>query len=99
MTSLEQYFSDQKATDALENAQSDPQAAKEALVIAADYIRRGLPLPGNLADHVAGAIPAAAHHSSPRPPERKIPHQAGVVPGHLLVAGVFNHEPANLLKR
>jgi len=57
--SLDHYFSDERATDALANAESDPEAAKVALLIAADYVRRGAPLPGNLADHIAGAIEAA----------------------------------------
>ncbi len=57
--SLDHYFSDEVATDALAKAESDPEAAKDALLIAADYIKRGVPLPGILAHHIAGAIEAA----------------------------------------
>ena len=56
---LDHYFLDELATSALANAESDPEAAKDALLIAAGYIKRGVPLPGNLADHIAGAIEAA----------------------------------------
>jgi hypothetical protein len=57
--SLEHYFADDAATDALARAESDHDAARDALLIAAEYIRRGEALPGNLADHIAGAIEAA----------------------------------------
>lgn len=57
--SLDHFFSDEAATNALANAESDPEAAKDALLIAADYINRGVPLPGILANHIAKAIEAA----------------------------------------
>lgn len=56
---LEQYFSDETATDCLACAESDPSAASEALLIAASYIRRGEALPGNLAQFLVEAIEAA----------------------------------------
>lgn len=57
--SLEHYFSDELATAAVSNAESSPEAAKDALLIAADYLKRGVPLPGILASHLADAIGAA----------------------------------------
>lgn len=59
---LEQYFADDVATVFLGKAKSDPDAARDALLIAAGYIRRGEALPGNLADHLAGAIEAAIRY-------------------------------------
>lgn len=59
LDALEQYFADDAATAALSLSESDPEAAKDALLIAAGYIRRGEVLPGNLADNLAGAIEAA----------------------------------------
>lgn len=56
---LEQYFADDAATDCLTRADSDPDAAKDTLLIAAGYIRRGEALPGNLAQYLAEAIEAA----------------------------------------
>jgi hypothetical protein len=56
---LDHYFSDELATDALANAEFDPEAAKDALLIAGDYIKRGVPLPDILAHHIAGAIEEA----------------------------------------
>lgn len=57
--SLDHYFSDERATAAVSNAASNPEAAKDALLIAADYLKRGVPLPGILASHLADAIEAA----------------------------------------
>jgi hypothetical protein len=56
---LEQYFADDAATEALALVDSDPDAAKNALLIVADYIQRGEALPGNLADFLVAAIEAA----------------------------------------
>lgn len=56
---LAEYFADDDATAFLAKAESDPDAARDALLIAAGYIRRGDALPGNLAEHLAGAIEAA----------------------------------------
>lgn len=57
--SLENFFADEQVTDYLAHAESDPEAARNALLIAAQYIRQGKVLPGNLANHLAGAIEAA----------------------------------------
>lgn len=56
---LYEYFADDVATDFLAQAESNPNAAKEALILAASYIRRREALPGNLADYLAGAIEKA----------------------------------------
>lgn len=48
-----------RAADAIGRAPSDPGAATEVLRIAAGYLRRGEPLPANLADYLADAIEAA----------------------------------------
>lgn len=56
---LAEYLADDVATDFLARAESDPDAARDALLVAAGYIRRGEAFPGNLADHLAGAIEAA----------------------------------------
>lgn len=54
---LEQYFSDDAATEALALVKTrDPDAAKDALLLAAGYIERGVALPGNLADYLVKAI-------------------------------------------
>ena len=50
---------DVRAHDALSRADSDPDAAAEALLIAAEYLRAGTPPPRDLADHLAGAIEAS----------------------------------------
>ncbi len=50
---------DVRVHDALRRADADPDAAAEALLIAADYLRRGEPLPRLLVEHLAGAIEAA----------------------------------------
>lgn len=56
---LSEYLADDAATDCLGHADSNPDAAKDALLIAAGYIRRGETLPGDLAQHLAEAIEAA----------------------------------------
>ncbi len=57
---LEQYFSDDAATEALALVRtSDPDAAKDLLLLAAGYIERGVALPGNLADYLVNAIETA----------------------------------------
>lgn len=57
---LEQYFSDEAATEALALVEtSDPNAAKDALLLAAGYIERGVALPGNLAHYLVKAIETA----------------------------------------
>lgn len=57
---LEQYFPDEAATEALALVKtSDPDAAKDALLLAAGYIERGVALPGNLADYLVKAIETA----------------------------------------
>lgn len=62
---LEQYFSDDAATEALALVMTkDPNAAKDALLLAAGYIARGEALPGNLADYLVKAIEKAmAEHT------------------------------------
>lgn len=57
--SLEQYFADDAATDALALLDSDPNSARDALLFVAGYIRRGEALPGNLAAFLVDAIEAA----------------------------------------
>lgn len=56
---LEQYFADDAATDALALLDSDPNSARDALLLVAGYIERGEALPGNLADYLVYAIEAA----------------------------------------
>lgn len=57
---LEQYFSDDAATEVLALVMTkDTNAAKEALLLAAGYIGRGVALPGNLADYLVKAIETA----------------------------------------
>ncbi len=54
---LEHHFSDEAATEALALVMTkDPNAAKDALLLAAGYIARGVALPGNLADYLVKAI-------------------------------------------
>lgn len=50
---------DARAVDALANAPSDPEAAAQALLLAAEYIRAGAPMPKALVEHLAGAIEAS----------------------------------------
>jgi hypothetical protein len=58
--SLEHYFADDAATEALALVKTrDPDAARDALLLAAGYIQRGEVLPGNLADFLVNAIEAA----------------------------------------
>ncbi len=57
--SLEQYFADDAATDALALLDSDPNSARDALLLVAGYIQRGEALPGNLAAFLVDAIEAA----------------------------------------
>ena len=60
MSTLEKYFGDEAASEALRNAEHDPSAAWDALVSAAGYLERNQPLPGNLANHLARAINKAS---------------------------------------
>ncbi len=54
------YFSDDAANEALALVKTrDPDAAKDALLLAAGYIERGAALPGNLADYLVKAIETA----------------------------------------
>ena len=54
---LDQYLSDDAATEVLALVMTkDPNVAKEALLLAAGYIERGIALPGNLADYLVKAI-------------------------------------------
>jgi hypothetical protein len=58
--SLEQYFADDAATEALALiGTEDTNAAHDALLLAAGYIERGEPLPGNLANYLVMAITKA----------------------------------------
>ena len=50
---------DTRVVEALTLAESDPNAAAQALLLAAEYLRSGEPMPRALADHLAGAIGAA----------------------------------------
>ena len=53
--------------DATRKAEHDPQGAADLLLLAAEYIRSGEPLPSQLADYLAGAIEA----SMGKPPEHR----------------------------
>ena len=48
---LEQYFADDAATDALALLDSDPNSARDALLLVAGYIQRGEALPGDISFH------------------------------------------------
>lgn len=50
---------DARVVDALANAASDPEAAAHALLLAAEYLRAGAPMPAALIEHLAGAIEAS----------------------------------------
>jgi hypothetical protein len=50
---------DTRVMEALAMASSDPDAAAQALMLAAEYLRAGAPMPEALADHLAGAIEAS----------------------------------------
>ena len=47
---------DVRVVEALADAPSDPQAAAEALLLAAEYLRSGTPMPEALAEHLASAL-------------------------------------------
>lgn len=49
-----------RAADYLGAAPHDPEAAASALLLAAEYLRAGEPVPDNLADWLAGALESAA---------------------------------------
>lgn len=53
--------------EALSKAEHDPQGAADALLLAAEYIRSGKPLPFPLGDYLAGAIEASMR----KPPEHR----------------------------
>lgn len=58
--SLEEYFADDAATEALALLKTDdPDAARDALLLVAGYVQRGEALPGNLAHYLADAIDAS----------------------------------------
>lgn len=53
------FWPDFEASEAINRAESDPEQAAKALLIAARYMREGKPLPDYLAEHLASAIEAA----------------------------------------
>lgn len=53
--------------EALTKAEHDPQGAADALLLAAEYIRSGKPLPFPLGDYLVGAIEASMR----KPPEHR----------------------------
>lgn len=50
---------DARVVGALADASSDPEAAAQALLLAAEYLRAGAPMPAALIDHLAVAIEAS----------------------------------------
>lgn len=50
---------DVRVNEALTYASADPDAAAQALRLAAEYLRSGAPMPEALAHHLAGAIEAS----------------------------------------
>lgn len=54
------------AADAISSAPSDPEAAAAVLLQAVGYLRRGKPLPENLARYLADALEAAALKPGPQ---------------------------------
>lgn len=50
---------DVRVNDALSMAPSDPNAAAQVLLLAAEYLRAGAPMPQELVEHLAGAIEAS----------------------------------------
>lgn len=54
------------AFDAISSAPSDPEAAAAVLLIAVGYLRRGEPLPENLARYLADALESAALKPAPQ---------------------------------
>lgn len=50
---------DARVVEALALAKSDPNAAAQALLLAAEYLRSGEPMPPDLVDHLAGGIEAS----------------------------------------
>lgn len=50
---------DARVAEALAGASSDPEAAAQALLLAAEYLRAGESMPQPLIDHLAGAIEAS----------------------------------------
>lgn len=48
-----------KVSEAIRSAPSDPEKAAEVLLLAAEYMRSGQPMPKELVDYVAGAFHAA----------------------------------------
>lgn len=55
---------DLRVFESLDRAKTNPDAAAQAIVLAAEYIRAGKPLPKELAEHIAGAFENAM--SAPR---------------------------------
>lgn len=50
---------DVRGIELLNRAEANPDAAAEVLLLAAEYIRAGKPLPDDIAEHLAGAFEAA----------------------------------------
>lgn len=50
---------DARVVDALALAKCDPDAAAQALLLAAEYLRSGKPMPPALVEHLAGGIEAS----------------------------------------
>lgn len=52
---------DARATELLARTEANPETAAQVLLLAAEYMRAGKPLPDDLAEHIAGAFEAAMH--------------------------------------
>jgi len=55
---------DARVVDALAWAAAEADAAAQALLLAAEYLRSGEPMPQDLVEHLAGAIESSMHEPS-----------------------------------
>lgn len=55
---------DARVTELLDRTEANADAAAQVLLLAAEYMRAGKPLPDDLAEHIAGAFEAAMHKPS-----------------------------------
>lgn len=62
------FFPDFKAIQLVENAPACPEEAAQALLLAAEYIRKGEPLPDPLADYMADGIEQAMRNPARHDP-------------------------------
>lgn len=78
------------ALEAIEHAPgNDPWGAKEALRIAARYIREGKPIPPPLDDYIAGAFEAAVEEEEPKKCVSKLAEKLNFKISHRREAGYW----------